>query len=401
MNLEQTSNVFLIAGLMILFQLGLCRKCALWKRLFESFLRRAGLLGVRYRAKGLIFRPRALGGSMTVSAILLGTGVSIVPGAGRLNPVPRLTYGDTTVPIRIPAKKVTWAATNVLPEKAVVLKRVKYAEPFIDVRKLLRALDVPDAEKFNAWYGDSKWNDDAGGYGVHYQLADGKFEYSFQSNRKREWTMSDPPLVAEIRRRLLAMLTSVGFPTSELRIDFPDSSLAGTTEGTTSGWNPDTKERFKRVAERGVSVGRRYRGVTVRSFDSEVRFEFHGDCISVLTIDWPAFAPLTEGRVASPAQIVRWLSEGRGAIQNVETTGNRSIELKNVQSFRIIGTTLVYWRDWGEFENPGPSFPMIMLDTEMTLGPGDVVDDAILAPAISFGLPVAQKNYEDSIGLFP
>lgn len=338
---------------------------------------------------------------LTLAMFLTGSGIAKAaetPESGV-----RLDFSAAGMSIRMPTNKVTWAVTNALPARAAVLRRARYTNPPFAARELLAAIGVSDTGKFEPMLGQSEWQTPAGTHRVGYDLADGDFYYSF-ANAGPEWSQPEPAEFNVIEDRLVGFLVRSGFPTNEL-VRTPSGQFRGyRSEGKTSGWNPEKSARFTTVSSRSVDFSRQIGDIPMLGIDSEAQLEYRNDSIQSLRIHWPAMVIGEERPVAGKDQILQWLAEGRCVIVDVETTGGRLVEITEIQAIKITSTSMQYWRDWGAHDDQQtgqPSFPMLFLDVQVTLGPNDVETTTVLCPAIDVGLPPKQPSDLRPFNIFP
>jgi hypothetical protein len=335
---------------------------------------------------------------------LIATGIPIAALTAQLvaaETKPELYFGSVGVSIRYPASKIVWAATNQWPSHASVVIQTNRGRPLLDVRLLLSDLGVAGANRLDPLKGEGEVPTEEGAHHYHYRLGHGYFSYSFQPKTHLDWSRPDPPSTEAIRDHLLGLLTIAGFPTNELARSDAGGLRTQVSEGTTSGWNPAKQARDTRQSTRGIGFLRAIDGIDVRLIESKVSLEYHLDRIARFGIEWPVLATVVRQPVADRQQVLRWLAEGRCSIQDVQTTGMRHVGIGEIQSVRVTDVRMGYWKDWTErFEWDG-FIPMLYLDVELTLGPGDVEQSVIYAPAVEFGLPPASESSSQRFGIFP
>jgi len=305
-----------------------------------------------------------------------------------------LEFGMMAVAIRLPTNKVVWAVTDSLPAQAAVLQKSQYPEPLFDVRELLSGLGVPDARTYDSMSGKAEWETKAGIYQINYSLAHGQFSYRF-GDTGPEHDQPEAPERSVIREQLLELLRRSGFPTNELARNASGELLMGTREGTTSGRNPETKKMYTRHSSRGVSFLRWINGIKLPGISSQVQLEYRNDSIATLEIHWPAMTIAAERPVAKPQQVLRWLAGGRCAVDGLRPMCGPALDAAAIRSIKVTGASIAYSRN-GPFDvinAPTKStFPMLVLEVELTLAPGREETARVFAPAIDFGLPPAREH---------
>jgi hypothetical protein len=321
-----------------------------------------------------------------------------------------LEYPGHAIPFYVKDLRITWVATNSLPQQLAILTPAPHVKPVFALSNLLAALSLSwtnevrsDDAELTLLQNMRAFRSSDGRRLLNVFEPEGRFYYSDKDAfefRREEADRLAVPETTEATRLSMEVLSQMGFPTILLADEREGQPRARLSEGRRGWMDRDTRKQRSVVYRRGVAYSRWFEGIRV-SGNERVRLE-HGPhaCLGTLAVEWAPWQVESRHAVVATSRIVQWLREGRAAVADMETTGARTIEAKEIRRVRIMGVEVRYAA--GEaLSSAEHVFPLGILEAQVDLGPSDFEEVTLFTPLIEAGLPAPQRPADCSFMVYP
>lgn len=308
-------------------------------------------------------------------------------------------------PFYAPAINIQWAApTNSLPRTAIVFETVADPHPEVTVSNLMLMGGFRWSDKISAFNSGTSLPKrvcafSGGSRTLFYDPRWGTIDFT-DNSAFRDFVHNNViegiPDEATVLNLALRLLPKLGISSNDmvkeesgaLRCVFPTGSSSYGSEAS-------------QVHRRGVGFGRSLDGKEVDGWRA-VFMEFGNKArLGTIEVRWCALRPKGSYPVAQPAQLLRWVREGRAVVLSVSgPTDARYVRVADIRKLTITSIQARY--PYMDDDNPSKHlYPYASLTARAEFETNDSEQVFLSCPLIAEGLPKPQRPGDAGFSIYP